>query len=217
MSHERKDLPQLDSRPQKWNCSVQYGQLERGRAYEFFWELPLYGTVVYGGQTFRFDRNLEVHSTMQRQGERVIADIRVRAQAEAPCSRCLEKTDLALEHEFRYFYISSTDKEEQAAGLDEHTVPIKKDAGTLDISNQIWETLVMAFPEKVLCSPDCKGICPVCGCNRNREVCSCDPMGGDPRFAVLAEALAEGNERKGKKGGTKRGGTQKQDFPFENA
>ncbi|MGC9371750.1 MAG: DUF177 domain-containing protein [Thermovirgaceae bacterium] len=217
MSPERKNLPRLDSRPKKWDCSVQYGQFERGRAYRFFWELPLYGTVVYGGQTFRFNGSLEAHANMQRQGERVIADIRVRAQSEAPCSRCLEKTDLALEHEFRYFYNSSSDEEEKAADLDEHTVLIEKEAGTLDISHQVWETLVMAFPEKVLCRPDCKGLCPVCGCNRNRKVCSCEPTEGDPRFAVLAEALAEEKERKGKKGGTKHGGTQKQDFPFENA
>jgi len=217
MSPVRKDQPCLDSRPKKWDCSVQYRQFERARSYEFFWELPLYGTVVYGGQPFRFDGNVEAYVTMQRQGERVIADIRIRAQAEAPCSRCLEKTDLALEHEFRYFYVSSSEEEEKAADLDEHAVLLEKEASTLDICDQIWETLVMAFPEKVLCQPDCKGLCPVCGCNRNREVCSCDPMERDPRFAVLAEALAEEKKRKGKKGGTKHGGTQKQDFPFENA
>ncbi|MFP4481311.1 MAG: YceD family protein [Thermovirgaceae bacterium] len=217
MSSERKDLPRLDRRPRKWDCSVQSGQFERGRAYEFFWDLPLHGIVLYGGQAFHLDGNLEAQAKMQRQGERVIADIRIRAHAEAHCSRCLEKTDLALEHEFRYFYVSSNEEEEKATEFDEHTVLVENETETLDISDQIWETLVMAFPEKVLCHPDCKGLCPLCGCNRNREECSCDIMEGDPRFAVLAEVLAEDNQQKGKKGGTKHGGTQKQDFPFENA
>jgi uncharacterized protein len=208
MASARKGLSYLDTRPRGWDCTVQAGQFERGRAYEFFWELPLHGIIVYDGQEFLFDGELEAKVTMQRQGERVIADIGIRAQAEAPCSRCLEKTELALNHEFRYFYISSDEDEEEAADRDEHTVFVGEESTSLDISDQIWETLVMSFPEKVLCRADCKGICPVCGSNKNHEECSCEKSAIDPRLAVLADALEDEKRQNNGKGGTKHGSTQ---------
>ena len=33
--------------------------------------------------------------------------------------------------------------------------------------------MIMANPAKVLCSKDCKGICPKCGTNLNKEKCKC--------------------------------------------
>lgn len=208
MVSARKDLPHLDSRPRTWECTVQAGQFERGRAYEFFWELPLHGIIVYDGQEFLFDGELVAKVKMQRQGKRVIADIGICARAEAPCSRCLEKTELALNHEFRYFYVSSDEDEEEAADRDEHTVFIGEEPTSLDISDQIWETLVMSFSEKVLCRPDCKGICPVCGSNKNYEECSCEKSATDPRLAVLADALDDEKRQDGGKGGTRHGSTQ---------
>jgi uncharacterized protein len=35
-----------------------------------------------------------------------------------------------------------------------------------------------------LCKPDCKGLCPRCGANRNRQPCTC--VGDDPRWEALA-------------------------------
>ncbi|KUL03338.1 MAG: Uncharacterized protein XE12_0521 [Synergistales bacterium 54_9] len=113
-------------------------------------------------------------------------------------------------NEFRYFYVSSFDEsEKEAAESDEHTVLTSKNTTSIDIADQVWETLVMALPEKVLCREDCKGICPVCGSNRNYENCSCGESGRDPRLDVLADILSEKKPEDDRKGGTEHGGTQK--------
>lgn len=209
MPFSGKEQPRIDSRPKNWDCTVHAGQFENGRSYRFQWELPLNGGVVFGGQTFLFDGIVEAEADMQRQGARVIANIQVHAKAEALCSRCLEKTGLALDHEFRYFYVSSSDLEEgRTDDIDDHTVLTDGETRIVDIADQIWETLIMAFPEKVLCRTGCKGLCPVCGCNFNHEDCSCEIPAGDPRLAALAEVLSEETHRDGKKGGTKNGCTQ---------
>ncbi len=59
------------------------------------------------------------------------------------------------------------------------------------------EQLQLNVPMKPLCRPDCKGLCPVCGIDRNRASCSCSEPKRDPRWAALASlksALAEGKE-----------------------
>ena len=43
---------------------------------------------------------------------------------------------------------------------------------------------------KTLCSEDCKGLCPGCGVNLNREPCRCKKQ-VDPRLAKLASLLQE--------------------------
>src|SRR5581483_7306729 len=43
----------------------------------------------------------------------------------------------------------------------------------VDILGDIRDALVLAIPMKHLCRPDCKGVCPVCGKNKNVEACDC--------------------------------------------
>jgi len=45
------------------------------------------------------------------------------------------------------------------------------------------------MPMKPLCKPDCQGLCPVCGGNRNRERCACRADWVDPRMEPLKKLL----------------------------
>ena len=55
----------------------------------------------------------------------------------------------------------------------------------IDLGQMMREQFYLALPMKPLCMPDCKGLCPICGKNRNRETCSCESTWVDPRFEVL--------------------------------
>jgi uncharacterized protein len=48
-------------------------------------------------------------------------------------------------------------------------------------------------PMQALCRPDCGGLCPHCGGNRNLGECQCDQEPSDPRWALL-QALLEADE-----------------------
>ena len=52
------------------------------------------------------------------------------------------------------------------------------------------EVFVLHLDTKNLCSPDCKGLCPGCGADLNREPCRCKKE-VDPRLAKLAQLLEE--------------------------
>jgi uncharacterized protein len=57
--------------------------------------------------------------------------------------------------------------------------------GVIDLTALYTSLLYSVLEMKPLCSPDCKGLCPSCGANRNRESCECGKPARDPRWEVL--------------------------------
>jgi len=55
----------------------------------------------------------------------------------------------------------------------------------IDIADDVRQTLLLAVPLKLLCSENCRGLCPTCGKNLNEGECSCRNDVGDPRWDVL--------------------------------
>lgn len=57
----------------------------------------------------------------------------------------------------------------------------------IDLIPPLQEWILLTLPPYPLCKPDCKGLCPVCGKNRNEGECGCNPDQTDPRLAGLAK------------------------------
>lgn len=51
----------------------------------------------------------------------------------------------------------------------EGTAPI--DGGPMDLTDEVRQSIALAQPMKMLCRPDCRGLCPVCRKNRNQMDC----------------------------------------------
>ena len=58
---------------------------------------------------------------------------------------------------------------------------------SLDTDALINNEIIVNWPMKVLCKPDCRGICKVCGKNLNEGDCGCDTFVPDPRMAVIKD------------------------------
>lgn len=54
-------------------------------------------------------------------------------------------------------------------------VEIPPHAEICDISEEVRTEITLALPMNLLCRDDCRGLCPVCGADLNREKCSCAP------------------------------------------
>ncbi len=57
----------------------------------------------------------------------------------------------------------------------------------LFLADVVAEQIHLSLPMKVVCREECRGLCPGCGANLNRERCRCGPRAVDPRLAPLAE------------------------------
>ena len=60
---------------------------------------------------------------------------------------------------------------------------------TIDLGELMRDEFYLALPMKPLCRPDCKGLCPMCGVNWNRETCTCKAEWTDPRLDSLKTLL----------------------------
>ena len=61
--------------------------------------------------------------------------------------------------------------------------------GHLDLDAPVRDEILLDFPIRFFCTEDCKGLCPGCGVNLNKEACRCKKKTVDPRFAKLAALL----------------------------
>jgi len=100
----------------------------------------------------------------------------------AECARCLESLSQSLEINFAEVYTFKQDSVNESGQV----VP---EDGVIDLQPFVREEMLLTVPINPLCSPDCKGLCPVCGGNRNVEPCSHEEHTGDPRLSVLKSLL----------------------------
>ena len=66
--------------------------------------------------------------------------------------------------------------------------------GALDLDGLMEEIFLLEMDTKNLCSEDCRGLCPGCGADLNRESCRCKKE-IDPRLAKLAQLLENGENK----------------------
>jgi uncharacterized protein len=117
----------------------------------------------------------------------------VRTTLELPCSRCLEPFTLPIDQAFDLRYqphSSNTGEGEREIEEDDLTTAFY-DNEEIDLGQLMREQFYLALPMKPLCRDDCRGLCPVCGANLNRETCDCKPAWEDPRLAALKSLRRE--------------------------
>lgn len=107
----------------------------------------------------------------------------------AECARCLDEVRGFFEEDFERTVVTkgSVSEEELDENVDEYAVI--DDNGELDVDEEVAETIVLAFPKKILCDEDCLGLCPVCGKRKKDGDCGCVTKEIDPRLAVLKKLL----------------------------
>ena len=69
---------------------------------------------------------------------------------------------------------------------DERVFPLVGDSA--DLEEIVHTVFVLNLDSRMLCKPDCKGLCHRCGKNLNEESCTCQKE-LDPRFAALKQLL----------------------------
>ena len=102
------------------------------------------------------------------------------------CVRCLEEferpTRIAVEEAF------SEDIAPNDALFAEMAPLVNRE---IDLDDLVAQLLEVDEPMAAVCDERCKGICPVCGSNRNVSGCECKEQVVDERLAGLARLLQE--------------------------
>jgi len=105
----------------------------------------------------------------------------------AQCDRCLGSARFRLDSGFDLFYrpASFIARDEEVA-IDEGEAEIGfYENGGIELEDILLEQVLLALPMQRTCSDVCKGICPVCGKNRNETACECKIETADDRWGAL--------------------------------
>jgi len=123
-------------------------------------------------------------------GDQVRVKGRVQVTLESECDRCLGRAQFPVDTAFDLFYkpvqaLAETDDEiaidEEEAEIGFYQLP------GLVLEDILREQVLLQLPMQRVCRESCKGICPLCGANRNETECHCEAHPGDDRWNALKD------------------------------
>jgi uncharacterized protein len=112
---------------------------------------------------------------------------RLTVKLESECDRCLGRAEFPLDTHLDLFYRPSQSLEaadEVAIDEGEAEIGFYEDGG-MELEDILREQIMLLLPMQRVCSPECKGICPVCGKNRNETACNCREEPVNDRWSAL--------------------------------
>ena len=108
----------------------------------------------------------------------------------AACARCLEPVTgtFSVTLDRTVAARESLSAKQLEENVDEYAVI---ENGGLELDELAREELLLCFPTRFLCAPDCPGLCPKCGKPLRLGDCGCPKHEPDPRLAVLKTLLEQ--------------------------
>jgi uncharacterized protein len=97
----------------------------------------------------------------------------LRGELTVTCARCLEPAPVLIDSPMTVSF-TETDDAQAAEDEDADDDIVLFQNGVIDLSLPIRDEILLAVPMTAICRPDCAGICPVCGRNRNLTPCDCE-------------------------------------------
>ena len=145
--------------------------------------IPLAELGVVDPTRFTDDAEVDVRLRLDSLNDGIVVDGVLRTPWMGVCRRCLVATSGVAEsdvHELYQRVVTATDAFEIVGEQ-------------LDLRPVVRELVLLDAPSTPLCRPDCAGLCPTCGADRNSQTCQCEPPPADPRWSAL-DALKEAVE-----------------------
>lgn len=137
---------------------------------------------------FKFNSPIFYRIRLSRPDSLVLVAGSINLKVELSCSRCLEKFIFPINPEFNFslspaeFQKLPVEMELQREDLDMEFY----DGEAIDLGQIIQNQVILTIPFNPLCQENCKGLCPHCGTNKNKETCECsEEKIVDPRLEVL--------------------------------
>jgi uncharacterized protein len=141
-------------------------------------ELPAF---EFGGQRYLpIPERIPAELVVTRATTGTVFALAFTVRLHGPCYRCLGDAVLEIP-------IAAREYQAQAPEDEQMTTPYLHE-DRLEVSDWARDAVALALPDKILCRPDCAGLCPECGKNLNQEPHTHEEEHGDPRWAAL-EAL----------------------------
>ncbi|MBD5460094.1 MAG: DUF177 domain-containing protein [Lachnospiraceae bacterium] len=134
----------------------------------------------------------QAHFVFERCGkERARVSGKAKVTLEMQCDRCLKQVPREISLDFER---EVSPEPEEGGGISEEDDLGLMEGYSLNTEALIYNEILLNQPEKVLCRPDCRGICMICGKDLNDGECGCDTFVPDPRMAAIQDIFNANKE-----------------------
>ncbi len=144
------------------------------------------GELVLEEEGTAYERDVDVEVRVTCTAATLTVDGAVHTAARRECARCLATFEERVDVSFF-----------EAVRVEGDTVVVLDDSydgdpgflgtspGVMSIDPLVRESILVSSPLKPLCRPDCRGLCPSCGVDRNETECGCVIGGGHGAWSAL--------------------------------
>jgi uncharacterized protein len=109
-------------------------------------------------------QNLQGKAHITRTAQGLLVQVDLHSVTPVECVRCLSNMSQPLSTDFTELY-AFTHQSVTESGL------LLPESGYINLAPLVREYMFLAMPISPLCSPDCQGLCPICGENLNEITC----------------------------------------------
>jgi uncharacterized protein len=155
-------------------------KLRPGEEYRDEHEIALEPLELGGERYLPVPEKVPAAVVVSRAASGTVFSLSFPARLHGPCYRCLEDAVLDVEVSSREYQATNPEESEELR------TPYVEDE-RLNLSAWGRDALSLMLPDKILCRPDCAGLCPVCGRDLNVEPHEHEEETLDPRWAALGE------------------------------
>jgi len=160
--------------------SLRQVKLRSGEQFRDEVSVQLEPLVLGGSEYLPVPAEVPAELTITRATTGSVYQLSFRARLHGPCFRCLRDSVLEQAVDAREYQATNPGDDEELRS------PYIVD-DVLDLSSWARDALALGLPDKILHSPDCAGLCPVCGKDLNDEPHTHEEIAADPRWAALDE------------------------------
>lgn len=138
-------------------------------------------TIEFCGERLKLVSPVTAKGSAVNYEGKINVDLRITAQVERTCSRCLESFKEEVQVDSNYVFVKEVKDDKE----DYYTYKSDK----VDITDLVLGDIAAKLAMKPLCNENCKGLCPICGKNKNSIDCQCKSEEIDPRLQALSKLL----------------------------
>lgn len=142
-----------------------------------------FSSLIYSGYT-PIKNGVHVTGRLFSKADVIYLDVCIKFAFYGFCDRCASD----VEKEFSFDVHKIVTEKLQNENDDDNYIIVENHI--LDLDDFVNEEVLLSLPTKILCSDDCKGLCPQCGTNLNVSKCDCK-KDVDPRLEALLQLLDE--------------------------
>ncbi len=134
-----------------------------------------------------FTSPVSVNIKLDKSSTQIYLKAEIMLNGNFTCDRCLIdfKSEIRTLFNIFFMYEARSLKNDQSNDIQ----ILSPDTNYIDISEDVRQYILLAIPIKILCSENCRGLCPSCGIDLNENQCKCKSDTPDPRWEALSRII----------------------------